>query len=113
MPQIEVKYSDDLRLDSQQVFQKIEEAIKSFDPKAGQCKGRAYPTAEYLQSHLLLEVSILAKDYRDAAYTKGLLASLETALLSCLRQKCAYSLELRYAPSSYVTGQFEPQNSAT
>ena len=50
MPHVEIKYSDNLDIDTKEVFDVIEGIINKKDSSAGVCKSRAYPCSEYKYS---------------------------------------------------------------
>ena len=43
MPQLDLKYSDDLQFKTAEIFSAIESALKELDESSGICKCRAYP----------------------------------------------------------------------
>ncbi|MEM7439636.1 MAG: hypothetical protein AAF393_08560 [Pseudomonadota bacterium] len=108
MPHADFKFSADMQLDLPDLFAFVEDALNDHDPEAGACKCRAYPAAHFHHTHLLVEVSCLAKPSRDAAWTAAVMQTLETGLKSRLTQPCQFSLKLIYSPSTYVTGPFVP-----
>ena len=108
MPHAEIKYSDDLNLPTPQIFARIEQIINDHDPTAGACKGRAYPSAQFHHSHVVVELSLLAKPNRGADFTAALMAAIETGVKELIDQPCAFSLLLSYSPSSYVTNLHKP-----
>ncbi len=55
MPHVEIKYSDDLNIDTKNIFDDIENIINEVDSGAGICKSRAYPCSEYKYTHILVK----------------------------------------------------------
>lgn len=108
MPHAELKYSADLQIDAARILQLIEDRINAHDPKAGACKGRAYPASDFLHTHMLIEVALLTKPHRDEAFTVGLRADLEATIKSTLTQRCYFSLAITYADAHYITNEFIP-----
>lgn len=108
MPHAELKYSSDLDLDATALLREIEETILRHDAGAGECKGRAYPSAIHHHTHLLLDVSMLTKSHRDDAFTKALLADLEISLRKHLMQPCFLSFGIRYSDENYITTSHQP-----
>ena len=108
MPHAELKYSADLNIDAVKVLHVIEDRINAHDPGAGACKGRAYPADVFHHTHLLVEISMLTKPHRDAAFTLKLRDDLEQAIKACLSQSCAFSMALSYSDAIYITNKFEP-----
>lgn len=109
MPHAELKYSGDLKIDAGKMLRLIEERINAHDPAAGECKGRAYPASVFHHTHLLVEISMLTKPHRDAAFTRAVRDDLEQAVKACLRQQCYFSLAIRYSDDAYITNKFIPQ----
>ena len=109
MPHAELKYSADLQIDAAHVLHLIDERINAHDPKAGACKGRAYPAREYHHTHMLVEVSMLTKPHRDAAFTQRVRDDLEAAIKGCLKQRCYFSLAIQYSDAHYITNEFIPK----
>lgn len=103
MPHAEIKYSDDLQIDSRAILAEIETIILRHDAGAGACKGRAYPTSEFHHSHVTVSVSLLVKSHRDEAFSAALLADLEQAVSARLPRPCEFSFGLHYATLHYVT----------
>lgn len=108
MPHAEIKYSNDLNLPLGAMFERIEQIINQHDPGAGACKGRAYAAANYHHSHVLVEVSLLAKPSRGAAFTAALIEDVEAGVKKLINQPCAFSLLISYSPATYVTNMHRP-----
>ena len=108
MPHAELKFSSDLSFDAKHVLAVIEERINAHDPNAGACKGRAYPTARFHHTHLLVDISMLRKPHRDAAFTAALRDDLERSIKACLGQRCFFSLGISYSDDAYITNEFVP-----
>ena len=107
MPHAELKYSGDLEIDAGAVLRRIEQVIQSHDAGSGACKGRAYPTEHFHHRHILVTLSLLTKPHRDEAFTRALMADVETAVKEMIPQSCFFSLELNYSGASYVTNLHE------
>lgn len=108
MPHAEVKYSDDLSLDTPAMLAEIEAIILRHDAGAGACKGRAYPTSEYHHSHVTITVNLLVKPHRDEAFSTALLTDLEQRISAMIPQACEFSFGLQYASPYYVTRRHSP-----
>jgi len=107
MPHAELKYSADMDLDAPHLLQVIEAVINEHDPKAGACKGRAYPTSHFHHTHLLVSVTMLTKPHRDRAFIDRLIADLETRIKAHVRTSCHFSLSLALSDENYVTNWHE------
>lgn len=103
MPHAELKYSSDLEIDAKAILAQIEATILEHDAGAGACKGRAYPTDLFRHSHIAISVALLSKPHRDEAFSRALLADLESRIKAQLRQPCEFSLGLSYSTPFYVT----------
>ncbi|WP_394496828.1 hypothetical protein [Shewanella sp. ENK2] len=103
MPHVEVKYSDNLNINPQAIFDDIEESINQKDASAGVCKSRAYPCAEYKHTHILVTVSLLTKPHRDEQFTLELSAEIESAIKRHLQQSLYFSLNIEYSGAYYTT----------
>ncbi|MDG2340231.1 MAG: hypothetical protein P8L32_03420 [Paracoccaceae bacterium] len=108
MPHAELKYSADLEIDAEHVLRLIEERINMHDPKAGACKGRAYPAAIFHRTHLLVEIGMLTKPHRDAAFVRKVRDDIESAVKACLSQRCFFSLAITFSDEHYITNEFVP-----
>lgn len=108
MPHAELKYSTDLPIDAADILRRIEQVIAEHDPKAGDCKGRAYPAEVYHHSHILIAVSMLSRPYRDAEFTAALRDALEQAIKAMIPVACAFSLGITYSDAAYVTNLHQP-----
>ena len=108
MPHADLKYSADMEFDARAMLQGIEDVLNALDPEAGKCKGRAYPAEVFLHRHLLVEVHMLAKPMRDAAFTARAMAALEAEIKRHVSQACEFSLKILYAPSTYITHAYTP-----
>ena len=108
MPHAEIKYSADLDLPLADLFQEIERTINAHDPSAGARKGRAYPARDFHHSHILVELSLLSKPYRGAAFTAGLMEELERRIKALVPVPCAFSMALNYSGPTYVTNMHDP-----
>ncbi|MCL1126170.1 hypothetical protein [Shewanella surugensis] len=111
MPHTELKYSNDLTLDTEAIFTAIEWCINQKDPSAGVCKSRAYPASEYQHTHVYISVSLLNKPHRDGAFSQSLLEVLNSEIKSLLIQDCYFSLELNYVSDYYLTDYFKSEYS--
>ena len=103
MPHVEIKYSDNLAFDTNNVFDTIEEIINQKDSHAGECKSRAYPCSEYKYSHILVTVSLLTKPHRDNVFTENLSSEIEKAIKAHLNQSAYFSLNIEYSLNYYTT----------
>ena len=105
MPHADLKYSNDLSLDAAGLLAEVEATIARHDSGAGACKGRAYPASAYHHTHALLEVGVLRKPHRDAAFMTALLDDLTALLQSHLPSGCACSVALNFSSDDYFTGK--------
>lgn len=103
MPQIDLKYSADLTLDTDEIFQAIEALLGEMDASAGACKCRAYPATDFLQTHALLEVKVLPKAHRDELFMQGCLNQLETLMKTHLPEGCYLAIEVGFSGAFYLT----------
>jgi len=104
MPQADLKYSANLEFDALALFADIQALIASHDSGAGVCKGRAYPAAIYQHSHCILEVAILRKPHRDAAFRKALLDELVVLVDSYLPSGTERAVELKFSGEDHAGG---------
>jgi len=110
MPHVEIKYSEDLALDHKALFNVIQKTINQFDSSAGACKSRAYPTDKYLHTHVLINVYLLTKDYRNDEFTKNLTEALLKEIKDIIKQPCFLSFELCYKGKNYITTKINEIN---
>jgi|JI9StandDraft_1071089.scaffolds.fasta_scaffold04512_6 5-carboxymethyl-2-hydroxymuconate isomerase len=103
MPHLEIKYSADIELDVNVLFDQIESAINELDPSAGVCKSRAYPAKSYKHSHVMIEVWLLLKQHRNHAFTQALLKRLKDCVKKKVADHCYISVQLHYRDANYVT----------
>jgi len=103
MPHVEIKYSDNLKINTKEVFDDIETIINQEDSSAGVCKSRAYPCLEYKHSHILITISLLTKPHRDEAFTLTLSSKLEKSIKQHLKQSTYFSLNIEYSLAYYTT----------
>ena len=108
MPQADLKYTSDLTLDAPAVLRAIETTIAAFDSAAGACKGRAIKVTEFHHTHVFIEISVLEKPHRDAAFMDALALQLETAIKAHINASCAFSLALSFLPNTYITNLHKP-----
>ncbi|QUM85555.1 MULTISPECIES: hypothetical protein [unclassified Moritella] len=103
MPHVEIKYSDNLDIDTNKIFDSVEKIINDNDMSAGVCKSRAYPCSQYKYSHILVTVSLLTKPHRDKAFTEKLSGEIEQAIKAHLKQSLYFSLNIEYSLDYYTT----------
>ncbi|WP_050927684.1 hypothetical protein [Aestuariivita boseongensis] len=103
MPHADLKYSADLEIDAPALLEGIEAILQRHDPGSGDCKGRAYPAAISHHRHLIVDISLLPKAHRDAAFMAALRTDLANYLKDALPRPCWMSLELRFSGENYVT----------
>ena len=103
MPQVEVKYSQDLQIDTQELFLEIEASIAGIDSKAGPCKSRAFQVSDFLHSHVFVHVSVLRKPYRDTAFMEQLQQVIGALVKSRVPATCYCSVALDFLPEYYFT----------
>ncbi len=103
MPHVEIKYSNNLKIDMHDLFDSIEKVINEKDRSAGECKSRAYPCLEYKYSHILVNISLLTKDHRDKVFTQDLSKRIEKIIKEHLKQSLYFSLNIEYSSSYYTT----------
>lgn len=102
MPQADLKYTADLEFDALALFADIEATIARHDSGAGGVKARAYPATVFQHSNLILEVAILNKPHRDAAFRKALLADLAALMDRYLPSGTERAVELRFSGEDYA-----------
>ena len=105
MPHAEIKYSSDLSIDTDAMFDLIERILNEHDSSSGACKCRAYPTDLFKHTHILFEVSILPKPHRDEAFVQALVIDLEKQLKGMIGQRCYFSLAVEFSGAGYVTNE--------
>jgi 5-carboxymethyl-2-hydroxymuconate isomerase len=103
MPHVEIKYSNNLEIDTKEIFDVIEWVINKKDASAGVCKSRAYPCLEYKYSHILVTISLLTKPHRNKEFTVALSRELETSIKKHLKQSAYFSLNIEYSQAYYTT----------
>lgn len=103
MPQVELKYSNNLKLYAEGIFQTIESVINDLDDSAGVCKSRAYPAAEYKHSHVLISVALLPKAHRDDGFMQNCVNSLKAALQQYMPEDIYFALDVFFSGKYYVT----------
>jgi len=103
MPHVEIKYSNNLDIDTKEVFDVIESIINNNDSSAGECKSRAYPCSEYKYTHILVTISLLTKPHRNKEFTLQLSSELERAIKLHLKQSLYFSLNIEYSLAYYTT----------
>lgn len=108
MPQADLKYTSDLPLDAPAILATIEATIAAFDPDAGACKGRAYKVTDFHHTHVLVEISVMNRAHRDAAFMDSLALKLEAKIKAHIAAPCAFSLALSFLPNTYITNLHKP-----
>lgn|SRR3990167_9658664 len=103
MPHLEIKYSADIALDVECLFDQIESVINELDPSAGVCKSRAYPAKNYKHSHVMIEVWLLPKQHRNQTFTQVLLKTLKDCVKKQIANHYYISVQLYYRDSNYLT----------
>lgn len=103
MPHIEIKYSDNLNIDFDKVFDIVEKTINKHDNSAGVCKSRAYPCSQYKYSHMLTRIFLLTKPNRDEIFTQNLGKEIEKEIKNHLNESLYFSLSIEYSSSYYLT----------
>ncbi|MDG1069396.1 MAG: hypothetical protein P8P40_13640 [Sulfitobacter sp.] len=103
MPQADLSYSADLKLDAAAILAAVEETIAARDNTSGACKGRAYPLEQTHHTHVLLRLRMLRKPHRDDAFMQGLLAALQTALEPLIPTPCILGVELGFLEPHYAS----------
>ena len=108
MPQVDLKYSSDITLDTKTLFEKIETTINTLDSSTGICKCRAYPAKEHLHTHMIVKIYLLRKPHRDEVFMKNCLAALETAVSPLIPSNTHYAIELLFSRPYYLTKNSTP-----
>lgn len=111
MPHLEIKYSADIELDAELLFDKIESTINKLDPSAGVCKSRSYPAKSYKHSHVMVEVWLLQKQHRNQAFTQALLKEIKNCIKKQIANYCYVSIQLHYRDANYETAALLARNS--
>jgi len=103
MPHVEIKYSENLDLDTKNIFNTLEQVINKNDSSAGVCKSRAYPCSKYKHSHILVTISLLTKPHRNDVFTQKLSKEIEESIKKYFNQSLYFSLNIEYSQSYYTT----------
>ena len=106
MPHVDIKYTSDLKnINFKSLFTEIENVINKIDSTAGDCKSRAYPTMDYLHTHIYIHISLLKKSHRDVDFMKNCIGKIENIIKPVLPKGCYYSVELNFSSDYYITSQ--------
>lgn len=108
MPHAELKFSADIPLDTPMILRRIEAVIQQHDESSGACKGRAYPADLFHHSHVIVDISMLPKSHRDAAFVDALRVDLAAAVQAMIPVPCYFSLNIGFSGSGYMTGDHRP-----
>jgi hypothetical protein len=103
MPHLEIKYSADIELNIEFLFDQIESVINHLDPSAGVCKSRAYAAQSYKYSHVMIEVWLLPKQHRNQVFTHVLLKEIKDCVRKQIANGCYVSVQLYYRDTNYET----------
>lgn len=104
MPHIELKYCIEIDLNPDVVLSGIESLLKEYDHEVGLFKSRSYHY-DTLSPHVLLELSLKKRPYRDDKYLNGLLMAIEKQLQSSLPESTQFSIEIKFLSPYYLSGQ--------
>lgn len=105
MPQVELKYTNDLFIEAEMVFSHIETALNDIDSTAKTCKSRAFCMTQYLHSHVYLEMKLLRKPHRDADFMQACLKMLDDLIKPYIPLNTYYSINLEFMGEYYLTDQ--------
>jgi len=103
MPHCDLHYSDDLDLDPVALLREVEAVVLRHDPGAGETKGRAYPAAHALHTHMKVTLSLLSKPHRDAAFVAALQKDVRALLAPVLPRPCWLSVDITFSTPNYTT----------
>lgn len=103
MPQVDLKYSNNVPIDCDQLFKAIEKTILSIDSSAGACKCRSYPCENYLHRHVFLSIKLLRKPHRNDVFMTDLLQQLYAVVSQALPKNITLSVEADFISSFYIT----------
>lgn len=103
MPHVEIKYSDNIELNINSLFDAIETTINELDSSAGMCKSRAYPAVNYKHTHIMIDVWLLSKPHRNQTFNRTLLEKLQKVIRNQAPENCYVSLQLYYRDTNYRT----------
>ncbi len=104
MPQINMKYSSDLKtIDFHRFFIDMEIIINEHDSTAGICKSRAYPADIYHHTHIDISILMIKKKHRDESFMHNLQEKLILVCKNYIPKNCLYSLNLAFSGEYYFT----------
>lgn len=103
MPQADLFFTADQTIAPVDTLLAIEQVIGAFDSGAGACKGRAHRIADFHHSHILLSLSMLPKDHRDAAFAEELGKRLAATLQPLAKADCAVNVHVRFDLVHYTS----------
>ena len=103
MPHFEIQFTDDLNLDARAILEEVEAIILSHDSGAGDCKGRAFPVAQWHHTHVKGVVSLLPKPHRGAAFVAALQEDVFAAISARLPRPCWLSIDISFSGPGYRT----------
>lgn len=104
MPHVEIKYSDNVDIETSHIFDVVEKVINDMDTSAGECKSRAYPCSQYKYPHILIVISLLTKPHRNQAFTHILSEKILEEIKKLFKQSLYFSLSIEYNSANYTTG---------
>lgn len=103
MPQVDLNFSCDIKLDVDSIFEAVEFVINRLDSSAGVCKSRAYPAVEFRHTHVLIRIAVLKKSHRDDNFMQTCLDNLKKELVKYIPEGCHYAIELFFMGDYYFT----------
>ena len=103
MPQVDLKFSNNINLDVSLIFKSIELIINDVDASAGACKSRAYPAPNFQHTHALISIGLLRKSHRDERFMQDLLDRLKIELSDFIPEECYYAIDLSFLGNHYFT----------
>ncbi|MEO0814604.1 MAG: hypothetical protein AAFY60_17215 [Myxococcota bacterium] len=109
MPQADLFFSAELKLDSASLLAEIESTIAAHDSSAGECKGRAHPVETTHRRHALLQVALLEKPHRNPEFMLELRDKLSKTVSSKAPSPCIVSIELRFQTPFSSTVKLESE----
>jgi|GEM_PF-3417157 len=73
MPQIDINYSQDLKLDLAEICKIVNDTIEEFDGPGRDCKIRTNPAFYSNQPSIFINIGLLEKPHRDETFQKTLI----------------------------------------
>jgi hypothetical protein len=103
MPQVDIQYSSEPNLDLDKICTVVNDTIEELDGPGRDCKIRTHTATASSQPSMFINIGLLEKPYRDAAFQKKLIDSVMKNIAPLINSGASLAVNIYFLNNAYMS----------